>query len=273
MALLVGMLASGCDAFGSKDEVPPSRPRALGQPEWQTGDGKATGAGSAAPVAAASPTPGADEVAPEAQGAVAKVLERFRSTERVNERARVVDAALADMTLKDINEALKAINSGRRLEAEVGIALVIGYYTRQKEWTKIDDAFRQFFQAVPELRFDPSYILEHGWTLMKMGQFQKSIDKTWEAEKYFQNLAPGQPTLEFRARLLECRAWSSEGLFRESVAKGADDDETALWRQRAVQAWEAYRDLLQPMAEKDKSIADRVALAEDHISGFKSRDQ
>ena len=161
-----------------------------------------------------------------------------------------MEEVLPDMTAGDVTRAMEAIKSGKRLEAEVGIALITGYYSPQKEWAKIEDAYKEFFKNVPELRFAPQYILEHAWTLYKLGKFDKSLARTEDAEKYFNNLSEGQSTFEFRARLLECRAWASEGRYRASVSKGEDDNIQELWRRRAVQAWEALINLLEQINGK-----------------------
>lgn len=264
------MTCIGCGSFGNQEEVPPNRPRSLSNPAWATADSLVnTAAVVDAPKAAATPTP--TPVPDALTGAIAKIVEKYRQTERSTERERAVQSALPDLTEKDITEALKAISLGRRLEAEVGMAVITGYYTNLKEWPKIDDAYKQLFQNVPELRFDPTHLLEHAWTLMKMGQFQKSIDRATEAERYFSNLTAGQSTELHRARVIECRAWSYEGLFRDAVAKGNDED-TALYRKRTVKEWEDFKDLLAPLTATDKSAAERISLADDHISGFKSRE-
>lgn len=264
------LLLVGCGSGTDMDEAPPNRPRTLNKPGWASPESLInTAAVVDAPNAAATPQP---TPTPEALGGiVAKIVEKYRLTERTIERERSVQTALPDMTEKDVTEAVKAISLGRRLEAEVGMALITGYYTNLKDWLKIEDAYKQLFQSVPELRFSPKHLVEHAWTLMKMGQFQKSIDRANEAERFFTNLAPGESTILHRARVMECRAWSYEGLFRDAVAKSNDDD-TTLYRKRAVKEWEDFRDLLKPLVDTSKDIADRVAVAEDHIAGFKSRE-
>lgn len=269
LILTTGTL-SGCNAlFGEPEEVPPSRVRSLNKPGWASPDqDNKTSAVVDAPksTTTATPTPTPEGYA----GIVGKLIDKYRQTERGQERERAVQSALPDVTEKDVNEAIRATQSGKRLEAEVGMAIITGYYTNLKEWRKIEEQYKNLFIAVPELRFDPTHLIEHAWALMKMGTFQKSVERATEAERYFSNLPNGaDPTLH-RARVLECRAWSYEGLFRESVAKGNDED-TALYRERAIKEWEDFRDLLKPLTGSNKEVADRVALAEDHIAGFKGR--
>ncbi len=260
-----------CEEIGlGPEEEPPSRIRELRKPDWKTKADYPQVAEDTAKPSVIEPTPTIPaELAPE--GAFAIVLDRYKNTTRASERARAVEEVVPDMTAGDVTRALEGIRSGRRLDAEVGMALITAYYTPLKEWSKILDAYKELFKNVPELRFDPRHILEHAWTLYKLGKYEEALARAEEAETYFHNLAEGQSTLEFRARLLECKAWCYEGQYRNSVAQGEDDDVVALWRSRALQAWEAYRDLLKPYEDKGRSYAERVAKAEDHISGFKSR--
>lgn len=268
--MLTTVSLTGCNGFfGEPEEAPPNRVRSLNRPGWASPDqdNKTSAVVDVAKTeAVATPTPAPEGFA----GIVGRLIDKYRQTERGQERERAVQSALPDVTEKDVAEAVRATQSGKRLEAEVGMAIITGYYTNLKEWRKIEEQYKNLFIAVPELRFDPTHLLEHAWAMMKLGTFQKSVERATEAERYFSNLPTGvDPTLH-RARVLECRAWSYEGLFRESVAKGNDED-TALYRERAIKEWEDFRDLLKPLTASNKEIADRVALAEDHIAGFKGR--
>ncbi len=261
----------GCEEIGlGPEEEPPSRVRELRKPDWKTKADLPKAIEEPSAVVIQDATPALEEEAV-IEGAFAIVLDRYKTTTRASERARVVEEVVPDMTAGDVTRALEGIKSGKRLDAEVGMALITAYYTPLKEWGKILDAYKELFNNVPELRFDPRHILEHAWTLYKLGKFEKAIARTQDAEIYFHNLAEGQSTLEFRARLLECRAWCYEGSYRKSISQGDDDETVALWRSRALQAWKAYRDLLKPHAEEGRRYAERVAMAEDHISGFESR--
>lgn len=270
-AVILGAVA--CEEIGwGPEEEPPSRIRELRKPDWKTKADLPPRLESPSQAPRVEATP---EIVPEEspEGAFAIVLERYKNTTRANERARAVEEVVPDMTAGDVTRALEGIKSGKRLDAEVGMALITAYYTPLKEWSKILDAYKELFKNVPELRFDPRYILEHAWTLYKLGEYEKALKRTEDAELHFDNLAKGRSTLEFRARLLECRAWCYEGLYRKSIAQGGDDETVALWRSRALQAWTAYRDLLKPHENEGTRIKERLAMAEDHIAGFKSRSE
>lgn len=271
LVLAVQTVLSGCSELGMfQEEQPPNRPRILNKPEWATRESLTDSKeviDTPKPIdITPSPTPMEETL----KGAVAKLAEKYRHTERALERQRALELIMPDVTEKDLAEATKAIQLGRRLEAEVGLAILVAWNTNTKEWSKIEDAYKQAFQAVPELRFDPSHLIEFAWATMKMGQFQKAFDRANEAERNFANLPQGQDTIRHRARVIECRAWSAEGLFRDAVAKG-DDEAVALQKQRAIQEWEAFKALLEPYEGKDKELNEKLTLADDHIAGFRSK--
>lgn len=262
---------TGCSDMGLfQEEQPPNRPRILNRPEWATKESLADTkevVDTSVPVdITPSPTPTEELLS----GAVAKLVDKYRHTERALERQRALELIMPDVTEKDLAEANKAIQLGRRLEAEVGIAILVAWYTNSKEWQKIEDTYKQAFQAVPELRFDPSHLIEFSWATMKLGQFQKALDRASDAERNFANLASGQDTVRHRARVIECRAWSAEGLFRDAVARG-DDEAVALQKQRAIQEWEAFKTLIESYPTKDKEMTAKLTLADDHIAGFRSK--
>ena len=273
LGALLALTLVACEEIGlGPEEEPPSRVRELRKPDWKTKEDLPKKLEEPSQVVQTAGTPMIEEEqTPE--GAFAIVLDRYKTTTRASERARAVEEVVPDMTAGDVTRALEGVKSGKRLDAEVGMALITAYYTPLKEWGKILDAYKELFKNVPELRFDPRYILEHAWTLYKLGEYEKAIKRTEDAELHFDNLTKGQSTLEFRARLLECRAWCYEGSYRKSVSQGDDDETVALWRSRALQAWEAYRDLLKPHEKEGRRFEERIAMAEDHIDGFKSRSE
>lgn len=270
VVLALGLLVSsgaGCEDIFPPREAAPSRVRSVRQPDWTTvqeNDGGAVEAlqdvAAQKKVPAAAPTP-----EPEIRGLVGSVLAVYEQSFLVSRRTAAVKSAVPKMTEADVSEAYKAILSGKRLRAEVGIALLTGYYSEKEAWDEIDRAYGQLFDQVPELSVDPRYILERAIANMKSGRYQDALDMALQADKYFRQLPVGQSSLYHQARLAECQAWSYEGLARQAIKQVGSEEQVTKLENRAIESWRTYITLMRAQPERDDTVAEQIKQAEDRV--------
>lgn len=285
--LMGSLLLVGCDGFVSIDEEPPSRIRSLTQPRWevQPGDTDASGVVTEVGVRAPTPTPVPDR-APTYKGVTQTVLEVFERTELRDNRLRALEQASRALAEADVTQAYAAIQSGRRTDAIVGIALLSRYYDRGSDetgeagagsdgsaggtrWDRLEDAYRTLFQSVPSLRLSPEHVAEHAVVLAMLGQFNASLAEARTADELFRALPVGDDTRPHLSRLAQAQAWSYEGLAREALKNGVPDAESRSLQQQAIMSWEKFIATAKAITAPDSSLVEEVRKAEEHLQNLK----
>ena len=282
--LCVAVVISGCNSSDSSSEAsgpcdrwynknapkcsaPPARIQSLSAPKWENNNYTSDSNGAIDDAFSREPTPTPEpEPTPRYKGVMANALEVWEETGHQARRSRAIQRAFAQLTEQDVQESLTAILSGRRLDAEVAMALLTLRYTADGEWRLLEEAYRQLFRSVPELASNPAYLLEHAVSLLKLENYRASLAEARVAETYFRALPAGQLTLEHRARLAECRAWASEGLSRQSEATGVSDEELRELDMLALRAWDEYIALLQKSPKNTPNLEERLRISRDHRS-------
>lgn len=278
--LMLGLSQIGCEFWKVPEEEPPSRLRSLKQPRWENQPGDTDEAGVVNAVGARTttetPTP-----MPEAtyQGVTQKVLEVFRRTELREARGRALDDVTRALSEADVSQAFAAIQSGRPLEATVGIALLARYYeqgvARDGEgktgprWDRLEEAYRTLFQSVPSLRLSPEHLAEYAVTLAMLGKYGEALAEARAAEELFRALPVGDDTRPHLSRLAQAQAWSYEGLAREALKNGVPDQESRSLEQLAVVSWEKYLGLMRSARGLEPTQQEELERAEEHLGNLR----
>lgn len=254
--------------------------RSLKQPRWENQPGDTDEAGVVTAVgthpSTTTPTP-----SPEAtyQGVTQKVLDVFRRTELKEARGRALDDVTRAIAEADVSQAFAAIQSGRPLEATVGIALLARYYEQgggregddktAPRWDRLEEAYRTLFQSVPALRLSPEHLAEYAVTLAMLGQYSQALSEARAAEELFRALPVGDDTRPHLSRLAQAQAWSYEGLAREALKNGVPDQESRSLEQLAVVSWEKYLSLMRGARGLDVQQREELSRAEEHLGNLK----
>lgn len=281
--LVLGLQSSGCDGVLGVEEEPPARLRSLKQPRWEVHPGDVDAAGVVTDVGARpqalTPTPAP---APVYKGVTQTVLDAFQRSELRDARSRALNEASASLSEADVAQAFAAIQSGRTLDATVGIALLSRYYERAvssgdgKEgaeatprWDRLEEAYRTLFQAVPAMRLSPEHLAEHAVSLAMLERFGEALAEARAADELFRSLPVGADTRPHLSRLAQAQAWSYEGLARESIKKGAPDAETRSLQQLALVSWERYVTTARAMNATDPAVLEELRRAEEHLANLR----
>ena len=197
---------------------------------------------------------------------MARALAYFSREPKENLRELKIQELLASTREDDVEVIRRALLTGDGEMCRPAIALLVGYYSSKAQLDKVDDAYQRFFGRCDPRAQDPRDWIAHSRSLLLGGLPQRALAQVNEAEKRAPQLPRGIDLQTFQAEVLEIRARSYEGLFKDSVSNFAEGAVVRNYWTQANINWNNYKGLFEEASEESNEAQARVKLAEEHLS-------